>query len=62
MVPAAQEQAAADSRPVACHLRTAAVVRLILAAAVRLWFRGVSFSAPVLEATAGSAKEQAMAD
>ncbi len=40
----------------------AAVVRLVLAAAVRLWFQEESFWAPVLEVPAVSAKEQAMAD
>ena len=54
--------AAVDPRRVACRLLVAAVVRLILAAAVRLWFREELFSAPVLEAPAVSAKEQAMAD
>ena len=41
---AAKEKAAADRRQVACHLLTAAVVRLIQVAAARPWFRGQSAS------------------
>jgi hypothetical protein len=40
VVPAAKELAAADQRPAACHSRTAAVGRLILAAVAGLWFQG----------------------
>ena len=54
--------AAVDPRRVACRLLVAAVVRPISAAADRLWFQEESFLAPVLEAPAVSAKEQAMAD
>ena len=42
VVSAAKEQAAADRRPVACRLLTAAVVRQLQVAAVQLWFRGQS--------------------
>jgi hypothetical protein len=58
MVGAAKEQAAADPRPVACRLSEAAVVRLILAAAVQLWFPARPASAPGREQPA---KEQAAA-
>ena len=52
----------ADRRWAACRLLTAAVVRPIPAAADRPWFQEESFSAPVLETPAVSAKAQAMAD
>src|ERR1700730_12317974 len=45
MVPAAEQQAAADSLPAACHLLTAAVARQLQAATVRLWVREQSVSA-----------------
>src|SRR5258708_19239976 len=45
-----------------CCLLGAALVRLLLAAAVRLWFLEESFSAPALEAPAVWAKAQATAD
>ncbi len=45
VVSAAKEQAAADPRQVACRLLTAAVVRQLQAAAVRLWFRAQPASA-----------------
>ena len=54
--------AAVDPRRVACRLLEAAVVRQRLAVADHLWFREESFSAPVLEAPAVSAKASATAD
>ena len=54
--------AAVYPRRVACRLLAAAVVRQRLAAADRPWFQEESFSAPVLEAPAVSAKASAMAD
>src|SRR6267142_997632 len=62
VVPAVVQQAAVDPRRVACRLLAAAVVRLLLAAAVRLWFLEESFSAPALEEPAVPAKAQATAD
>jgi len=56
VVPAVVQQAAVDPRRVACRLLAAAVVRLLLAAAVRLWFQEEPFWAPVLEESAVSAK------
>src|SRR5712675_2682552 len=59
----AKAQATADRRRAACRLLlAAAVVRQRLAVADHLWFREESFSAPVLEAPAVSAKATATAD
>src|SRR5712675_2197295 len=56
----AKAQATADRRRAACRLLlAAAVVRQRLAVADHLWFREESFSAPVLEAPAVSAKATA---
>jgi hypothetical protein len=56
---AAKEKAVADWRQVACHLLTAAVVRQLRAAVVRLWFPAQPASVPGQERPA---KEQAAAD
>src|SRR6266850_1294537 len=52
VVPAVVQQAAVDPQRVACRLLAAAVVRLLLVAAVRLWFLEGLFSAPALDAPA----------
>src|SRR5882672_4525953 len=62
VVPAVVQQAAVDPQRVACRLLAAAVVRLLLVAAVRLWFLEGLISAPALEEQAVSAKAQATAD
>jgi len=59
VVPAVVQQAAVDPRRVACRLLAAAVVRLLLAAAVRL--EGL-ISAPAFEEPAVPAKALATAD
>ena len=56
VVPAVVQQAAVDPQRVACRLLAAAVVRLLLAAADRLWFQEGLISAPALEEPAVSAK------
>ena len=56
MVPAVVQQAAFDPQRVACRLLEAAIVRLLLAAADRLWFQEGLISAPALEEPAVSAK------
>src|SRR5712671_1053982 len=62
VVPAVVQQAAVDPRRVACRLLAAAVVRLLLATAVRLWILEGLISAPALEAPAAWAKASATAD
>jgi hypothetical protein len=57
VVPAVVQQAAVDPQQVAYRLLTAAVVRLLLAAAVRLWFLEELISALVPEEPLASAKE-----
>src|SRR6266404_6207213 len=62
VVPAVVQQAAVDPQRVACRLLAAAVVRLLLAPAVRLWLLEGLISAPALEAPAVWAKASATAD
>jgi hypothetical protein len=59
---AAKGKAAVDPRPVAYRLLAAAVVRPLPAAADRLWFQEVWFSAAGLREPPVSAKQQATAD
>src|SRR6476469_1711227 len=60
-MPWVKQKAAADLRPVACHLLAAAVDRQLQAAAVRLW-PGSSASASDQEQAVLSAREEAAAD
>src|SRR3981081_418387 len=53
VAPAVVQQAAVDPQRVACRLLAAAVVRLLLAAAVRLWFQKEAFWASAPDAPGG---------